>query len=370
MISNLELKNFKCFENLQIDLKNVNIFTGVNGVGKSTIIQALLLLRQSLLVDKESDKLYLNGRYVEMGNSQDVVYDKAQDDFVEINVSIAYEKKYAHTFSYEQDTDYLKAVMRTSDLSEEERQNKVSLFNDNFIYLSAFRIKPQERYGVISEKELKARNFGTNGEFALQYLGMYKDEDVKNECVVVEDAKGKSLINQVRIWLDKVSPGVSPQIKVMLDSRVSELSFDFVEGKEKTNSYKSINVGFGITYILPVIVALLSSKPGDLIIIENPEAHIHPAGQRMLGELIAKAGAGGAQILVETHSDHIINGVRVSVKEKYISKDDVQIAFFYKDEEQGYRHTYQELQVFEDGRLSTWPKGFLDEWEKALIELM
>lgn len=369
MISSLELKNFKCFEKLQIDLKSVNLFTGVNGVGKSTVIQALLLLRQSFLADKENNKLYLNGKYVEMGNSQDVVYDKAQDDFVEINV-MSNGKKYVHKYSYEQDTDYLNAVTGTSDVPKEALKDDVILYGDNFVYLSAYRIKPQDRYGIISDKELKARHFGNNGEFALQYLGMYGDEDVKNDCVIVEDVKGKSLINQVRIWMDKVSPGVSPQIKVMMDSRVSELTFDFVEGKEKTNSYKSINVGFGITYILPVIVALLSSKPGDLIIIENPEAHIHPAGQRMLGELIAKAGAGGAQIFVETHSDHIINGVRVSVKEKYVSKDDVKIAFFYKDEKQGYRHTFCELQVFDGGKLSTWPKGFLDEWEKALIDLM
>ncbi|MDE7359720.1 MAG: DUF3696 domain-containing protein, partial [Lachnospiraceae bacterium] len=244
------------------------------------------------------------------------------------------------------------------------------LDEEKFVYLSAYRIKPQERYRVINEKDLKKRYFGNDGEFALQFLGMYGDDDVKNLCVVEEDEKGKSLLNQVRIWLERVSEGVSPNIKVMMDSRASELSFDYIEGKEKTNSYKSLNVGFGITYILPVIIALLSSREGDLIVIENPEAHIHPAGQRMLGELIARAGAGGAQIIVETHSDHIINGVRVSVKEKYIAKDDVQIAFFFKDESKEYRHTYQKLKIFEDGKLSTWPRGFLDEWEKALIDLL
>lgn len=369
MISGLELKNFKCFENMQIDLKNVNVFAGVNGVGKSTVIQALLLLRQSFRADQENGRLYLNGKYAEMGYSQDVVYDKAQDDFVEINLTMSNNRKYIHVFSYEQDTDYLKSVKNAPNKMEKGQENSL-LYGDHFVYLSAYRIKPQEHYGVISEEDLRTRNFGNNGEFALQYLGMYRDEDVKNPCVAEEDARGKSLMNQVRIWLDRVSPGVSPQIKVMMESRASELAFDFVEGKEKTNSYKSINVGFGITYILPVIVALLSSRPGDLIIIENPEAHIHPAGQRMLGELIARAGAGGAQIMVETHSEHIINGVRISVKENYISKDDVQIAFFYKDEQQGYQHTYQSVQIFEDGKLNAWPNGFLDEWEKALIDLL
>ena len=366
MITGLELKNFKCFGEMQINLKNVNIFTGVNGVGKSTVIQTLLLLRQSFLMDKENSRLYLNGKYVEMGNSQDVVYDKAQDDFVEINLTTSGREKYTYVFSYEQDADYLTTVKKPSAMMAEGGN---PLYGDNFVYLSAYRIRPQERYGVISEKDLRTRNFGNNGEFALQYLGVYGNEDVKNPCVVEEDEKGKSLINQVRIWLDRVSPGVAPHIKVMMDSRASELTFDFIEGKEKTNSYKSINAGFGITYILPVIVALLSSREGDLIIIENPEAHIHPAGQRMLGELIARAGAGGAQIIVETHSDHIINGVRISVKEKYISKDDVQVDYFFKDKGQSYRHTYQELQVFGDGKMSAWPTGFLDEWEKALIDL-
>lgn len=48
---------------------------------------------------------------------------------------------------------------------------------------------------------------------------------------------------------------------------------------------------FGITYVLPLIIALVSAKEGDIILVENPEAHIHPAGQSMLGELIARAGA-------------------------------------------------------------------------------
>ena len=177
-------------------------------------------------------------------------------------------------------------------------------------------------------------------------------------------------MNQTRLWMDRISPGVSPQIKVMMETRSTELTFDFVEGKVKSNSYKSVNVGFGITYVLPVVVALLSAEKGDMVIIENPEAHIHPAGQRMLGELIARAGAGGVQVLVETHSEHIVNGIRISVKEKQIDKSDVQVAFFYKDEENDYRHTYKALKINGDGKMSSWPKGFFDEWEKALIELL
>lgn len=362
MINNLKLKNFKCFEELDIDLKNVTIFTGINGMGKSTVIQSLLLLEQSRLRESDSKGLYLNGKYVELGNAQDVVYDKAQTEEIEISYTTSDGEQARNRFEFEQDADFLPQI--------EGKSNSVPFVENVFVYLSAYRIRPQERYGVINEKDLRLRDFGNNGEFALQYLSSYGDWNIKNHHVVEKDERGDSLINQTRIWMDRVSPGVSPHIKVMMETRSSELTFDFVEGKEKSNSYKSVNVGFGITYVLPVVVALLTAEKGDMIIIENPEAHLHPAGQRMLGELIARAGAGGVQVLVETHSEHIVNGVRISVKEKQISKDEVQVAFFYKNEEDDYKHTYKSLKINEDGKMSSWPKGFFDEWENALIQLL
>ena len=362
MIRNLKLKNFKCFENLDLDLKNVNIFTGINGMGKSTVIQSLLLLEQSRKSGREEKGLYLDGKYIALGNSQDVVYDKAQSDQIEISYTTSEGKIICNEYAFEQDTDFLPLVRHDG--------CEANLAVNAFIYMSAYRIKPQERYSVLNEKELKQREFGNNGEYALQYLSAYGNTDVKNEKVVEDKNENKSLLMQVRRWMDRVSPGVSPQIRVLMETRSSELMFDFVEGKERSNSYKSVNVGFGITYVLPVVIALLTAEKGDVVIIENPEAHIHPAGQRMLGELIARVGAGGVQVFVESHSEHIVNGVRIAVKNGQISKDNVQIAFFYKDEENDYKHTFKSLNINSDGKMSSWPEGFFDEWEKALIELL
>ena len=90
----------------------------------------------------------------------------------------------------------------------------------------------------------------------------------------------------------------------------------------------------------------------------------------MLGELIALAGNGGVQVIVETHSDHILNGIRIAVKKKEIAKERVQLAFFYKDTSDEYRHKYVTPQIQDDGRLDIWPEFFFDEWDKALYELM
>lgn len=362
MLSNLQLKNFKCFGQLNIDLKNVNIFTGLNGMGKSTVIQSMLLLKQSEETKLSQSGILLNGKYIELGNSQDVVYDKAEDGEVGISFSTTDGRTAENTFLFKPDSDFLPCI--------NGEKSDFRLTEKGFVYISAYRIRPQERYGVINENSLKDRQFGNNGEFALQYLSVYGDYDITNPCVIEKSDKGNSLMNQTRIWMDRVSPGVSPQVKVMMDTRSSELAFDFIEGKERTNSYKNVNVGFGITYVLPVVVALLSAEAGDIIIIENPEAHIHPAGQRMLGELIARAGAGGVQVFVETHSEHVVNGIRIAVKYKQIDKDDVAVAFFNKDDTDDYRHVYKRLQINAEGKMSSWPKGFFDEWEKALIDLL
>lgn len=363
MIRKIIIKNFKCFKKLEMPLKNVNILTGINGMGKSTIIQSLLLLRQSYMMDNGMKGLNLNGRYVRLGNAQDVLYEKAEDDIIELGYT-SDDGEYLFDYRYKQDSDFL-PVEKTCAGSF-----KHDVFGPGFTYLSAYRIEPLELYHITNEDELQNREFGNSGEFALQYLYQYGSEDVKNREVILEDKYGKSLNAQTRAWMDKIAPGVTPQVGLNMQLRTSEVKYEFVEGKEKTNSYKSMNVGFGITYVLPLVIAVLSAREGDIIVVENPEAHIHPAGQRMLGELIARAGAGGVQLFVETHSDHILNGIRLAVKKEMIDREYVRLAFFYKDEGDDFKHKFVSPQIKEDGRLDIWPDGFFDEWDKALYELI
>jgi len=363
MLNEIIIQNFKCFDQLSLPLKNVNILSGINGVGKSTLIQGLLLLRQSYLRDKMMGGLHLNGRYVQLGNAQDVLYEKAEVEKIGLGYVINQER-YMFEYQYIPDSDFLPADTKVMPPFEG------SLFGNRFVYLSAYRIEPKALYSITNEEEIINREFGNNGEYAIQYLSLLGAENITNSEVVIEGKTDDTLINQTRLWLDRISPGVSPKVMINTQLRTSELRYEFIEGKVKTNSYKSVNVGFGITYVLPLIVAILSAKAGDIILVENPEAHIHPAGQRMLGELIACAGQGGVQIIAETHSDHILNGIRLAVKHKKVVKDKVQLAFFYKDDSDDYKHKYANPSILEDGRLDIWPEGFFDEWDKSLYELM
>ena len=120
-----------------------------------------------------------------------------------------------------------------------------------------------------------------------------------------------------------------------------------------------------------MIVAPLNAKPGDLLIIENPEAHLHPSAQSKIGMLLALAAQNGVQVIVETHSDHVINGIRVMVKghEAYgkVESDITKIHFFHQNDNEVGRRV---LTVGPTGKLSGWPKGFFDEWEKNLRTLI
>lgn len=361
MIKEILLNNFKCFEKLDLSFQNVNVFTGMNGMGKSTVIQSLLLLRQSYFENKDMSQLVLNGKYVELGNGQDILYEKASDETIVFSYK---DERNDITFNY----DYNAEADRLSLNRKAIKSGELDVASEKFMYLSADRIEPRDVYSILNEDELRKREFGNNGEFSIQYLGLYND-DVILPSVILMDKGGESLINQTRLWMNRISPGVFPKVTINKQLRTAEVYYEFIEGRNKTNSYKSKNVGFGITYVLPIIVAILSSKPGDIIVIENPEAHIHPAGQRMLGELIALAGNDGVQLIVETHSDHVLNGIRVAVKQKKIDNNKVAIMFFDRDSK-NYEHQMHRIKVDEEGRLDNWPEGFFDEWDNALMELL
>ena len=104
------------------------------------------------------------------------------------------------------------------------------------------------------------------------------------------------------------------------------------------------------------------------MLIENPESHLHPKGQTMMARLIALAAENGSQILCESHSDHIINGIRVAIKKKYITPDKTQIAYFNKNSDQDTEVIL--INVDQNGNLSEYPEGLLDEWGNLMAELL
>lgn len=165
-----------------------------------------------------------------------------------------------------------------------------------------------------------------------------------------------------------ICPGVKLQASAIEGTDLVRLGFQFRRsGEPSTRYYRPTNVGFGLTYVLPMVVACLTARPGAMILIENPEAHVHPRGQTALARLTCAASAAGAQLVVETHSDHILNGVRLSVKDSLLASEDVVLHYFRR----GPRGVeIVTPSVGPDGMLSEWPDGFFDEWDRSLDQLL
>ena len=371
MLTSIELANFKCFENLKLACKSLNLLTGVNGTGKSSVFQILLLLRQSVETRELLDgRLVISGSRIQLGTGADVLFENASSDVIGVGLKTdnsIFGEWYAE-FEYSRTADQLQ--WRIADVNEPyELINEAQFtppFGGNLVYIDAERVGPRKIYPV---SDVMARNmdFGPRGEFAWSYLESHQDDLLAPDDSRRGDGSSRRLIDVVNLWLKDVCPDSQIQIQSIPDADAVIAGFSFESaGDVATRRFRATNVGFGLSYALPVIVALLMPKD-TLCLIENPEAHLHPRGQTRLAELAVRAARTGLQVFVETHSDHFIDGARIAVREGLIAPGDVAINYFEREDN---RAIVTSPLVDSYGRLSQWPEGFFDQHGENLIKLL
>lgn len=377
MLKKLKIQNFKSHLDTELNLSNLNVFTGINGTGKSSVIQALLLLRQSHEKSMLNKGLSLNKPLCEIGFGEDAIHQYSDDEFVafafEDTNSPEKPEWHFRVESNDLSNDFL-PILETKDNAD--TLEKISLFNTNFQYLSAERwsakaIYAKKTYEVEHKRQLSQE--GGQGELVAHFLEYYGGEQVTIEGIRHPLAAGNTLLEQCNGWLKEISSDVNAVIKNTGTDYEIRYSFT-VKDNLPTAEFRAKNVGFGITYTLSILVAILSARKDSLIIIENPEAHIHPYGQAKLIELICRAAQNGVQFIVETHSDHIINGIAVAAKK--FGKDEIGIKYdkvriFYFDREETMHNTIvKQVDVDSNGRIKNAPVGFFDQFNKDLRTLM
>ena len=421
MITQIEIENFKCFKNrVSFPLGKLTLLTGINGRGKSTLLQSLLLMRQSIEHDEDTDKILLNGSCVNLNSfndirNKDTLRDKAiifKYHFKSPNIEKGYFKynfienlddemtlyipqltlyseaksrfdnavfntlfgneivfKYNHQeyFLYKKNYD-LTIFTDLSNLAPNEfnftSTEKVletldspfkSALNFNFIYyVSADRIGPQDFYPKSTLG--KFPNVGARGEFTVNLLDKKRAEPVDDRLCLGEDAK--TLITQTEEWLSKIFGGAKLEIPSSKSS-ILELLFNTSASKDR---FKPANVGFGFNSVLPIIVSGLIAKEGEILIVENPEIHLHPRSQSELTKFLAKVSSCGVQVLVESHSDHIVNGLQLAVVDKIIGENEISVLYFQSDNQE----PVVQIPIQKDGRIEVWPEGFFDQSNKDL----
>lgn len=372
MLTELALRNFKCFEKAKIRLAPLTLLTGVNGVGKSSVMQSLLLLRQSYDRGQlRGGGLLLDGELLRIGRGADVLYENAAEDFIEIGIKHGNAGNAEWLFEYRRGED----VLRLERGPEWPKVEKASLFGTDFCYLQAERIGPRTSFETSEHIVHLRRELGADGRFAADFLNRFGADSLhviaKRSHPRTAPAANATLREQVELWMGEISPGIRISCVAQEAMDTISLRYSFARAKDVSRPYRATNVGFGLTYTLPIVVALLSSNAGGLVLIENPEAHLHPRGQTKIAELICRAVASGVQVIIESHSDHILNSLRVSVRNKLLCPEDVALHFFSRGEDgMAPQATIESPSIDSDGRLSEWPKGFFDEMDVALEKLI
>jgi predicted ATPase len=367
MIQSIQLTNFKCFKHQEVVLRPLTLLAGLNSSGKSTIIQAFLLLRQSYLEGLLPKRgLTLNGKLAQLGTAKDILFEEADEDEIGFELKDDLPASLNLRLAYREESD----VLAPSRFDSTGEIWETRLFGDKFQYLRAERIGPRTSFGMSDYEVRHHRQIGSGGEFAAHFLSLFGSEIVELPELRHPAATSNTLQSQVEAWMTEISPGVRLSVKGHSEMDLMTFSVAYSLGHQVASSeYRPTNVGFGITYALPIVVSVLAARPGSLVIIENPEAHLHPRGQVRMGELLCQASAAGIQVLIETHSDHVLNGIRLAVQGRKAAPLDVAL-YHNKWEPGGTSPSLTLLTIDENGRLPEWPEGFFDEMERSLDRLL
>ncbi|MCW5250590.1 AAA family ATPase [Streptomyces sp. SHP 1-2] len=395
MIDRLTLHNYKAFQHAEIPLGPLTLLTGLNSSGKSSVLQSLALLRQSyesgdlafapllpearragLRTGVVNQGFLLNGELVGLGTGEDVLH----EDFTEAEprIGLAVDEgpyHYGWTAAYEPEQNLLPLLdADLPDTSEGGRERPAgpgavtpAFFTAPFQYLHADRVPPAEFYPRDHQVAIGRGFLGVRGEHTVNFLRHHADDTVPAGPLRHPKAASDLLLAQTAAWMGDLCPGVDIRAEAIKGTDAVILSYGFQGTLGETRRRRPGNVGFGLTYVLPVVVACLSARPGTLILLENPEAHLHPQGQTRMATLAASAAAQGAQVIMETHSDHVVNGVRLAVKQGRITPGQAVFHYFRGD---GTGVDFASPRIDADGMLDEWPPGFFDELENTLDQLI
>lgn len=351
MINNLKITGLKSIDSLDINMKNLNLLLGTNSSGKSTIIQSILLASQS--VNKGSAPL--NGNLVSIG-----AFREARNFITnakEINIDLDTDcGEYNIKISEDVDSESGEALIKINNSNEEVKE--FLTIDEGIHFLSASRIGHRDTYDKNFSTIYK---YGLKGEYVLDYLEKHKRDILDNNIVI--DKSSNTLESQVNYWL-KYIVNTSINTEDIVESDKVRARFESSDGRK----VRTKNIGSGLSYLISIIIMCLSMEEGNTLIIENPEIHLHPKAQSRLTELFVFIANNNRQVILETHSDHIFNGLRVAIVQYKISKDDMDISFLRLDDN-GCSEMHL-IDIGKRGRINNYIEDLFDQFDIDLDRML
>lgn len=334
MLNKLDIRGFKCFDDESFHLSPLTLLSGLNSSGKSSFLQAIRLVHN-------------NGMPLRGLGTLGGLVSKLHTDF-EISLSFNKDNK---TVKYPSECKSNCCLGHPFEMS----------------YIGASRLGPELHLPICVDEE-RGKFLGDKCEYIFDFFEYFSDLAGLPEVLRRKESNSSAIHANVSAWLGLISPGIQFKTESIFKADIVRAEY---------NGYRPNNVGFGLSYTLPIIVvvlvyaALISNKEieSGVILLENPEAHLHPAGQTQLGIFIARAASCGVQIIVETHSDHLLNGIRIGVKDQLISSSQTSF-YFFKYDFDAEKTICQHPIVDSLGYFDSWPDNFFDETEKNLERLL
>lgn len=376
MITRTDFEHLKCFERLALPLAELTLLTGFNAGGKSTVIQSLLLLTQSVRSGAEAYHIGLNGPLTRLGTVREVVNGEHRELTLGVRGPQA-DISWRLSAEDRRGTILDVSVITTSGESGAQRvppgpgwraglpQATIELLEmiRDIVFISAIRSDFGPTFPSPEGTQPVHADVGPLGQYAPWWLAHCSDEPVAGErCHPGEE--NPTLRSQVSAWAGELFPGAEVDAGFVDLTDLVRLSLRRAITEEWR---RPANIGYGLTYAFPILVAGLLAKPGQVLIIDSPEAHLHPRAQSTMAKFLATMAKAGVQVIVETHSDHVLNGVRLAVKNGTPLAEKVAIHFFTGGEA-GAPQVIS-TRIDSEGNVTDWPGGFFDQAEKDLAAL-
>lgn len=420
MLTHLKLENFKIWRSTKpIRLAPITLLLGTNSSGKSSLIQSLLLIRQTVKCDDPNLDLNLGNPdaddSVTLGQFKDVLCrhgaasesTKATQVGIEFRWSedglpensILFSARYNKGSAGSAELAFLRLGRDGQGFSVQRRKpgiyrlslatqakplgqsadfrpqrsfafsastlNKLGAQGEHvkpigpalldelgrIIYLGPVRRLAQRDYVWAGRMPAHIGDDGAKAVDALIASGVARQVAKKRNQPAPAEAQ---LFEQTIRWLKDMNLADGLSIRALGNSARYEL---LIENGDQANNLK--DVGVGVSQVIPVIVAALFAQPGHIVIIEEPESHLHPLAQSKLAELLAQVSKErNVQFIVETHSEHLFRRMQTLVANQQITTKDAAMYFVERD---GKAARMRPLELDDFGRVKNWPEGFFGD---------
>ncbi len=412
-LAGVALGGFKSFiRNQSVEFRKLTILAGANSSGKSSLMQALLLLKQSLEVAYDPGVLLLEGPNVRFSSAEQLFSRLAQkrsaDRFeIELRFGRAPSLKLTFCRHAAKVIDVvaaefggnpplrLRPEMTSEDIVNQSPEHRGFIdFGESLPGHALEYFVPRRRFLL----GLGARAKEPNSGFAIAPLPhptLDATEKALHELIHLPGLRGNPLRTYPMTAVGKLYPGTFETYTAAIvahwqgekdNARLDQLNQDLfalgltwkVAAKRLSDTQVELvvgrlpraavggawdlvniaDVGFGVSQALPVAVALQAASPGQIVYLEQPEIHLHPRAQVALASVLAKAIRRGVQVIAETHSALLLLAIQaLAAQGAEISPGDVKLHWFTRDSSDG-ATVVQSADIDSSGSFGDWPEDF------------